>query len=220
MQMEGGGQRSLRPGRLLFRYIRMENKKATPPRRSPGRPRSIDRDRLMDLAEEIVTKEGAAALTIDALAKAAGVTKGGVQYAFGTKEALVEALFARWNDTYSEAVRAIVGTDAGARAKIRGHVAATLASDVSDHAKSAALMAALLRSPDQLGPARRWYRERIASLDLDKPEDRRARLAFLATEGAYMLRFFGLMEIDDAEWREMFADIGEFVEPAAEAAEE
>ena len=35
-----------------------------------------------------------------------------------------------------------------------------------------------------------------------------------------MLRFFGLMEIDDAEWHEMFADIGELVGPAAEAAEE
>ncbi|WMS44518.1 TetR/AcrR family transcriptional regulator [Acuticoccus sp. MNP-M23] len=193
----------------------MENKKSIPPRRSPGRPRTIDRDRLMDLAEEIVTKEGAAALTIDALAKAAGVTKGGVQYAFGTKEALVEALFERWSETYSAAINAIVGPEAGAREQLRGHVEATLASDATDHAKSAALMAALLRSPDQLGPARRWYRERIASLDLANPDDRRARLAFLATEGAYMLRFFGLMEIDEAEWQDMFADITALVASAS-----
>ncbi|ORE91884.1 hypothetical protein [Aurantimonas sp. 22II-16-19i] len=34
-----------------------------------------------------------------------------------------------------------------------------------------------------------------------------------ATEGAYMLRFFGLMDIDEAEWRDMFADIAALVTP-------
>ena len=154
-----------------------------------------------------MTRDGAAALTIDALAKAADVTKGGVQYAFGTKEGLIEALFERWNEAYATEVRAIVGPDPGPVEALRGHVAATLGSNASDHAKSAALMAALLRSPEQLGPTRRWYRERIAALDLDAAKDRRARLAFLATEGAYMLRFFGLMDIEETEWRDMFADI-------------
>lgn len=42
-----------------------------------GRPRSIDRDKLLDMAEKIVGKDGPAALTIDAVARAAGITKGG-----------------------------------------------------------------------------------------------------------------------------------------------
>ena len=35
-----------------------------------ARPRSIDREKLLDAAEEIVRGQGAAALTIDALARA------------------------------------------------------------------------------------------------------------------------------------------------------
>lgn len=34
---------------------------------------------------------------------------------------------------------------------------------------------------------------------------------FLATEGAFMLRYFGLMEIDENEWQEMFHDMSRFL---------
>ena len=42
-------------------------------------------------AEAIVVSKGAAALTIDALAKAMNISKGGVQYAFTSKDVLVSA---------------------------------------------------------------------------------------------------------------------------------
>jgi hypothetical protein len=58
-----------------------------------------------------------------------------------------------------------------------------------------------------LESTREWYRSRIAGLDLTTEEGKRARLAFLATEGAFMLRFFGLMEINQPEWDAMFADM-------------
>ncbi|MDI9228814.1 TetR/AcrR family transcriptional regulator, partial [Serratia bockelmannii] len=48
---------------------------------------------------------------------------------------------------------------------------------------------------------------RIAGLDLTTEEGKRARLAVLATEGAFMLRYFGLMDIDQAEWETMFTDM-------------
>lgn len=50
-----------------------------------GRRRTIDRDQLLDAAEAVIAREGAAGLTIDAVAKEMGITKGGVQYCFGTK---------------------------------------------------------------------------------------------------------------------------------------
>lgn len=61
-----------------------------------GRQRSIDRDKVLDTAEEIVATQGAAGLTIDAVAKAMGISKGGVQYCFGSKDALIDAMFDRW----------------------------------------------------------------------------------------------------------------------------
>ncbi|SQI41513.1 Uncharacterised protein [Serratia plymuthica] len=40
-----------------------------------GRQRSIDRDKVLDAAEEIVANQGAAGLTIDSVAKAMGSPK-------------------------------------------------------------------------------------------------------------------------------------------------
>lgn len=59
-----------------------------------ARPRSIDRDKVLDAAEALVMIEGAAALSFDAAAKAAGITKGGVQYAFGTRGNLIGSTIA------------------------------------------------------------------------------------------------------------------------------
>ncbi len=41
-----------------------------------GRPRSIDRDHVLDMAEKLVAEGGLVALTMDAVAQASGVTKG------------------------------------------------------------------------------------------------------------------------------------------------
>ena len=172
-----------------------------------GRPKKIDRGALLDAAEDIVMQRGAAALTIDALAKALGITKGGVQYSFASKDALIDAMLARWSASYTEVFERIADPGADPVRRIQAHVEATACSDDVGNARAAGLLAALLQAPGDLGPTRDWYRARLAGLDTASEGGRRARLAFLATEGAFMLRYFGLVDIDRAEWDDMFKDI-------------
>ena len=177
-----------------------------------ARPRSIDRDRLLDAAEEIMRSQGAAALTIDALARACGITKGGVQYAFGTKDDIIDALFERWNRDYDAKFAAIAGPDADAVQRIRAHLVATREADEVSMTKAASLMAGLMQTPEHLASTQGWYRGRLAGLDAAKPEGRRARLAFLACEGAFLLHFLRFMPLKDAEWQAVFDDIGGFLD--------
>lgn len=172
-----------------------------------GRQRSIDRDKVLDAAEEIVATQGAAGLTIDAVAKAMGISKGGVQYCLGSKDALIDAMFDRWGSAYETLFAAIAGDDPSPQTGVRAHMLATQSSDQTASAKAAGLMATLIQTPEHLASTREWYRSRIAGLDLTTEEGKRARLAFLATEGAFMLRYFGLMDIDQAEWEAMFTDM-------------
>nr|WP_272214455.1 TetR/AcrR family transcriptional regulator [Marinicella sp. W31]MDC2880065.1 TetR/AcrR family transcriptional regulator [Marinicella sp. W31] len=65
-----------------------------------GRKPTISRDGLLTIAEDIVNTEGPQALTIDALAKAAGISKGGVQYSFSSKDELVKGLVDRWTTQF------------------------------------------------------------------------------------------------------------------------
>lgn len=53
------------------------------------------RDRLLDAAEVLLVQSGPRALTLDAAAAAAAVSKGGLLYHFGTKDALVAGLLER-----------------------------------------------------------------------------------------------------------------------------
>ncbi|MBC9246979.1 TetR/AcrR family transcriptional regulator [Paracoccus sp. 11-3] len=177
-----------------------------------ARPRKIDRDQLLDAAEELVREKGAAALTIDALAKACGITKGGVQYSFRSKDDILNAMFDRWYVDYDRQFSALVGDPPAAGKRVAAHVAATRQGDAALNAKAASLMAALLQTPEHLESTRQWYRERLAGVDATTPEGRRQRLAFLATEGAFLLRFMRFMQIDDDEWDQIFADIATLLE--------
>ena len=172
-----------------------------------GRNKTIDRDAVLDVAEHIIRQSGAAGLTMDAVARAAGISKGGVQSCFGTKDALIDAMFARWEQDYQRIYQPIAGAAPDPVTRVRAHVEATRLSDDLSNAKAAGLMAALIQSPEHLASTREWYRQRVAGLNRADAGDRRARLAFLATEGAFMLRYFGLLDIDRDEWDDIFASI-------------
>lgn len=177
-----------------------------------GRQRTIDRDKVLDAAEDIVINQGAAALTIDAVAKAMGISKGGVQYCFGNKDALIDAMFERWSYSYDEIFNREIEQDSSPENRINAHRLATCEHDKAAIAKGAALMAALLQTPEYLESTRIWYRDKLRNLDTSTERGKQARLMFLATEGAFMLRYFGFMDIDDNEWQSMFADMADLLE--------
>ncbi len=172
-----------------------------------GRKRTIDREWVLTVAERIVGERGASALTIDAVANAAGITKGGVQSSFGTKEALIAAMLRRWMQAYAQRVRAHAGDDPSLLARVAAHVEVTRSEDHDTQRRAASLLALLLQTPEHLSDVRQWYQEQVAGMHIDDPVAKRARMAFLATEGAFFLRFFGLLPMEAAEWDEIFEDI-------------
>ena len=168
-----------------------------------GRPPTIDRDKVLDLAEQILLKDGTGALTIDAVAKAAGVSKGGIQSRFGTKDELISAMLERWTKEYEAQMSASTGPDPSPVATARAHIEITMAMDAAERTRAAGFMAALISASRHRAECRAWYAELFGGLDPRSPEGRRARMALLATEGAFLLRTFNLMEFSDAEWADV-----------------
>lgn len=150
-----------------------------------GRPRTIDRDKVLDAAETVVKRTGAAGLSIDAVAKAAGITKGGVQYCFGTTEQLIQAMIRRWANAFEGEVMALAGSNPSPEVLIRAHIAASRPVDKAEDSRAAVMMATLLQSPEQVAETRAWYNGRMAGIDPSSTEGRRLRMAFLAAEGAF-----------------------------------
>ncbi|WP_409309427.1 TetR/AcrR family transcriptional regulator [Pectobacterium sp. B1J-3] len=172
-----------------------------------GRHKVINPATILDAAEQIVRTQGIAALTIDAVAKSAGITKGGVQSSFGTKDALIDAMYKRWEGEFDVMTSSLMGGDTSPQARIRAHIDVTRQADAVECDRAAGMMAALLKMPDYLLKSKNWYATRLAGLDLNTQEGREARLAFLASEGIFMLRSFGFMAVDDETWQDVFDDI-------------
>ncbi|WP_432493451.1 TetR/AcrR family transcriptional regulator [Kineococcus gypseus] len=92
-----------------------------PPRNSPPPVNLRDvpslpttREKLLDAFSELLVTAGVRAATLDAVAAAAGVSKGGLLYHFGTKDALVEGLLERFRALAAEDVRGMRAAPGGA----------------------------------------------------------------------------------------------------------
>lgn len=169
-----------------------------------GRKRTIDRNAILDAAEAIVTEKGAGSLTFDAVARRAGVSKGGVLYCYASKQELVAAMTRRDLDRFLrevDAQRAAFGD--GAQAEMQAHLAATRNESDRLAARAASLMAALAESPEHADLIRDYYRNRLELFGGDE----RARAAFFAAEGAFLLRGLGLVDLSETDWRALFGRI-------------
>jgi len=176
-----------------------------------GRTRTIDRDKVLDVAEQIVLREGAAALTFDAVARAAGITKGGVQYCFGGKDDLIAAIVERSVKHFEAELARNTPPGADSLERARGCILASGRIDEATQTKLVGLLLALLQLPGQLQNARGWYAQWITQLDPSSQAERRIRIALIAAEGAFFLRSLGLVEMDQTNWDDVFADILELL---------
>jgi AcrR family transcriptional regulator len=143
------------------------------------------RDRLLEAAERVVRDIGAARLTLDGVAQAAGVSKGGLLYHFPSKEALLGALAQRYVDTLDSCIDsarlALDESDKGR--ELKACILGVLGDDPRSKGMGAALLAAAANDPALL----EVIRERIARYTqrLMGPDTNFARAAIvsLAVDG-------------------------------------
>jgi AcrR family transcriptional regulator len=154
-----------------------------------GRTRVIDQDQLLDAAEAVVARDGAAKLTLESVAAAAGVSKASVVYDHKSKQALVEALVHRAlerDNAFNLAAAQRLG-DVDARV-VRGRIAA--AADPlppQQRAVALSLCAALAQDAGLRQAMQANQAAVIAALQRDAAEPRSALLAYLALEGLKLL---------------------------------
>ncbi|QKJ19225.1 TetR/AcrR family transcriptional regulator [Microbacterium hominis] len=73
----------------------------------------LAREKVLDAFERILIDEGERAATMDATARAAGVSKGGLLYHFGSKDALEQGLVERLHALVNEDVSAMATSPEG-----------------------------------------------------------------------------------------------------------
>ncbi len=178
-------------------------------REDMARPRVIEQSDILDAAERVVIRDGAAQLTLDAVAAEAGISKASVIYDYKSKKQLVNAAIKRRLDAESQRIAASTASLGSApSAAINGLIAAA-AEPIRDEVRAVAvnLVAALAEDAEARGYVEDAYGRMIASVTETAAHPRGAILAFLALEGLKRLELHNLHSWSDEQRADILRDI-------------
>lgn len=158
--------------------------------------KKFDREEMILTARRIVAEEGAARLTLAAVAERIGGTKGAIMHWFPTKDALVEAvlshLCADWDARFeAEQAAAPMGT-------LAPYLAVTRRDDPEVATYGAAVALAVAESPQRAEPVRAAYARYGAAIlsEAEASEDPVGHVvAWLASEGASLMATFRMFDL-------------------------
>jgi AcrR family transcriptional regulator len=148
--------------------------------------------RLLTAAAQVVSRDGAADLTLEAVAREAGVSKGGLLYHFPSKAALVLGLVAQAIEEVDTYLSAAIAIDPTPGAFTRAYVRVTMVEDDAGEGLAAALMATAASDPRLLQPLREAYDRWNVALRADGLPAGRALVVRLAADGWWLSHLTGL----------------------------
>lgn len=168
--------------------------------------------RILDAAEAIVRRAGVAALTLEAAAKGAGVSKGGLLYHFASKEALLNGLLLRLArevevDFEAQVASLPPGPGQATRALLRWSF--DLPETMCElHARTAAVfLAAFHHDPALLDPMREVMARVRARLRDDGLPPGISFTVLAACDGLFMAQIFDLYRLEEPDAADIRASL-------------
>lgn len=167
-----------------------------------------NREAILDAAEAVVMAQGAGNLTLDSVADAAGVSKGGLLYHFPTKESLlsgmIERMVSRFRQRRADAVEA---SPVCCARTLFAHISAHCTRDPRLQKLGCTLLAASANDPRLTEPLRERFREEVRSFFTSVGDFPSAAILFLAGEGMAKLDLLGINPFTPAERDTIHAEI-------------
>ena len=166
---------------------------------------------MLDAAEAVVVGQGAVRLTLDAVARQAKVSKGGVMYHFPSKEALLQALVTRAIERSHAARQKLQPASPAPGQVLRAYVRASVGDPLGNDRVSAALLSVVASDPKLMAPVREFFRKRLPAIGKDVPFER-AALIHLATEGLWLMDLFKLSPFTRTQRATIVRRLGELAD--------
>ncbi|WP_235911776.1 TetR/AcrR family transcriptional regulator [Mesorhizobium xinjiangense] len=162
----------------------------------PKRRKQPDRVRrsLLDCAARLAAEHGPGGVTVQAVAAAAGVTKGGLFHHFPSKEALLESLFSDLIARLNREIDGLMQTDPLAHGRFtRAYIRAVFADRIQPEGSLwAPLSVAMIADPALRRLWADWLQARLTR-HADTDAAPRLEMARLAADGLWLS---DLMEVD------------------------
>lgn len=173
-------------------------------------------DTILDAADRLVVEHGVNVLSFDSLAKAAGISRGGILYHFPSKEALIAAMMERMIRKFESILETEMTADPDEYGRFtRAFARATFRTDAETSAVFAALIAAVAYDPGLLAPMHgRWQSwQTRAEAELGKPK---AAVVRMASQALWLNGIFGMNAYTPDEQRAIVAELEKLTRRTAE----
>ncbi|MFC7686343.1 TetR/AcrR family transcriptional regulator [Ureibacillus sp. GCM10028918] len=153
--------------------------------------------RLLSAASIIVKEEGVSNLTLEAVAKKAGVSKGGLLYHYSSKEVLIKAMVQEWSSNYFKSIETFVKSETNSIGKwSNAYINATLLDLNNDKQLTSALMAAMYTNPSLLEEYKNEYGILLEKFMNDGIDPIKITIVRLAIDGLWFSEIFDLAPLD------------------------
>jgi AcrR family transcriptional regulator len=154
---------------------------------------SSTREAILRAAYRVVVEGGVSGLTLEAVAREAGVSKGGLLYHFPSKEALVSGMIGGLVEGFTEALGRELARERGSASGrwLRAYARANFDEDRWYREVGAGLLAAVAEAPALLDPVRRGYEEAQRWAERDGVDPAVATLVRLAADGLFFAELLG-----------------------------
>ncbi len=179
------------------------------------------RDRLLDAAEAVVIEQGVSAMTLEAVAKKAGVSKGGLLYHFPSKEAIVMGMVTRIAAIVQERFATGLVKEPpgrGRHAKTMLHMMLDTEGSLFPRLQRVAgpLLGAVSSNTKMLEPMQHFFQGVLQGMLADGLPAERSWLVLATLDGLKFWRIFGMLqpsEQDLAGLRRLLTQIIDEVSP-------
>ncbi|MGH2540219.1 MAG: TetR/AcrR family transcriptional regulator [Actinomycetota bacterium] len=159
---------------------------------STGSATSDTRANLLDAAFRLAHRHGVAAVTLEAVASEAGVSKGGLLYHFPSKDSLVFGMVELLQEEFEVAAQHAASRDPRPRGRAaRAYLSACVDADPGRSKRWLALIGALVREPALLQPWRDLIAPASAADRAEGSDVVAASIVRLAADGLWLADVLG-----------------------------
>ncbi|PRD41632.1 hypothetical protein C5748_20360 [Phyllobacterium phragmitis] len=174
---------------------------------------SVTIEQILDSAEEVLFSKGVSGLTLEAVARHAGISKGGLLHHFPSKGVLETGIEQRFVQTMCERISERTGQGVS-------FLSALVAEMKSCHEQDGRSLAAFtLCASKEHSPAalQAFGNKLLTCVEQNHPQERYRSLVFFAVIGLLLSDVWHLVKLSDGETQEFYAAVEELVDEPSPA---
>jgi AcrR family transcriptional regulator len=164
--------------------------------------KQTSRDKILAAAGDLAREIGPGHLSLDAVARRAGVSKGGLLYNFPNKASLMQGLVEDYIDVFEHDLDLATRDGKRGRQLFEAYVTLSEKECAEAGGQASGIVAALAENPDFLRPIKAFKRRLLDRLKVGTDDLPKLLVAYLALEGLRSLAAFDL-DVLTVEEREL-----------------